>query len=188
MSTNYYLRKLPTAEEINTLKSKIDKTVTGAGFNDVINMVNKLYGEKTNKSSLDFSVLHIGKRTPGYQFQWCANIIEKNVSRIDNGNYIRRNHYLCRYNLTKQGLIDFIMQDNIIVIDESGNQLDKVDFLTMAFNWCKDGLQPATDYDIIWDYTKDQEKFKQFGIEFKSPQQCSFVNDGLVWIIYDDFE
>lgn len=39
------------------------------------------------------------------------------------------------YPLTKQGITDFVMRDDVIIIDEYGEQEDPKEFLEMAFSW-----------------------------------------------------
>ena len=150
--------------------------------------------QKSLNDNADFENLHLGKRSGGRKFQWCANIIEENCATMENGSVIIRHKYRCRYPLTKQGITNFIMQENLEVVDEYGDIQNKHEFLEMAFNWCSKGLLPSDETDTyFWDYSSYQEKFKQLGkfgqlgIEFKSPADYSFINDGLVWIIFDDF-
>lgn len=150
---------------------------------------------KSFNDNADFEMLHLGKCSRGWKFQWCANIIEENrYIVLENGSYIKRHKYRCRYPLTKEGITNFIMQENLEVVDEYGDIQNKREFLEMSFNWCPTGLLPSDETDTyFWDYSSYQEKFKQLGkfgqlgIEFKSPADYSFINDGLVWIIFDDF-
>lgn len=187
MSTNYYLRHKPTSEQISDLKEMITLTANGECFTDVINMVDSLYREPDEFSDSDeWGILHLGKRSSGWKFRWCTNIIKKNCSYMDNGRYVQKYEYILRYPLTKQGIKDFIMRDDVVVVDEYGSVEDKLDFLEMAFNWEYDDPCCA-DSSHLWNFTEDQKKFESFGITFDSKYQSSFDSDGLRFSIYDNF-
>ena len=192
MSTNYYLRHKPTFGQINELTVLIRSTKNGEHFKEVIDMVNKIYGEPDEyDQSKDWGKLHIGKRSRGWKFQWCPNIIKHNMSYMEDGEYIPKYEYEYRYPLTKQGLTDFIMQDDIVVIDEYNEVQDKVEFLEMAFSWYPDGYD-SRSYDSVtnfklYDFSKEQEKYKSLGFEFQSAYDTDFINDGLRWTIHENF-
>lgn len=190
MSTNYYLRHLPSEEQINKLKTLIDESCNGNNFDEILEMSNSLYREpdEFNSNLEDFGILHIGKRSNGWQFLWCPNIIKINESYIDNeGNYVQKYSYKYRYPLTRQGLMDFVYRDDIVVVDEYNEIWDKNAFFEMTFNWCIDGMT-YIDYDSReWPMVDYQEKFKKLGYEFSNQYQNDFKNDGLRWSIYDDF-
>ena len=192
MSTNYYLRHKPTFGQINELTDLIRSTKNGEHFKEVIDMVNKIYGEPDEYDQTnEWGKLHIGKRSRGWKFQWCPNIIKHNMSYMEDGEYIPKYEYEYRYPLTKQGLTDFIMQDDIVVIDEYNEVQDKVEFLEMAFSWYPDGYD-SRSYDSetnfkLYDFSKEQEKYKSLGFEFQSAYDTDFINDGLRWTIHENF-
>ena len=90
MSTNYYLRHKPSFTQINELTDLIRSTKNGEHFSEVIDMVHKIYGEPdVYDETNEWGKLHIGKRSCGWKFQWCPNIIRKNVSFMEYGEYIK---------------------------------------------------------------------------------------------------
>lgn len=194
MGTNYYLRKKPSQEELISLKEMIDKTANGTNFNEVISAVHLLYDEPDNKdmeSIEGWGKLHIGKRSAGWKFDWCPNIVKLNLSYIDKDhNYVENYEYKLRYPLTKAGICEYIMRDDIIVIDEYDEVQDKEKFLEMAFNWCPDGWDSMhnddpSDYPYNW--SKEQEPYKELGFEFEADRQSDFFSDGLRFTIFEDF-
>ncbi len=190
MSTNYYLRHKPTFGQINELTDLIRSTKNGEHFKEVIDMVNKIYGEPDEYDQTnEWGKLHIGKRSNGWKFQWCPNIIKHNMSYMENGEYIPKYEYEYRYPLTKQGLTDFIMQDDIVVIDEYYEVQDKAEFLEMAFSWYPDGYDSCSynNETKLYDFSKDQEKYKELGYTFSTGYQTDFFNDGLRWTIHENF-
>ena len=192
MGTNYYLHKSPSQEELISLKEMIDETANGLNFKAVINAVHTLFDEPDNKdieSVENWGKLHIGKRSNGWKFDWCPNILKLNMSYFDNDHkYVSKYEYKLRYPLTKQGITDYIMRDDIIVIDEYGEVQDKKEFLDMAFNWFPDGLDSSTSCsNNSWHFTKEQEPFKELGFSFSNDFQSDFISDGLRFSIFDDF-
>lgn len=191
MSTNYYLQHRPTDTQIDDLITLVKSSKDGNHFNDIINLVHEMYDEpdKWNDSSDIFGRLHIGKRIPGWKFQWCPNIIKHNVSYMDNGLYVSKYDYEFRYPLTKQGLTDFIMRDDIVVIDQYNVIQDKKEFLEMAFSWYPDGYDSRSynSESKLYDFSKDQEKYKSLGFEFQSVYDTDFINDDLCWTIHENF-
>lgn len=191
MSTNYYLQHRPTDTQIDDLIELVNSTKNGVNFKEVINLVHEMYDEPDEWSDTPdlFGRLHIGKRSRGWKFQWCPNIIKRNVSYMQDGEYIPKYEYEFRYPLTKQGLTDFIMRDDIVVIDEYNEVQDKKEFLDMAFSWYPDGYD-SRSYDSetkLYDFSKDQEKYKSLGFEFQSVYDTDFINDGLRWTIHENF-
>lgn len=190
MSTNYYLRHLPKDQQIEELKAMIDSSKDGKNFKDILYKVEEMYSTPDEYcDSEPWGVLHIGKRSDGWKFQWCPNIIKKNCSYIDEtGTYQAKYEYKYRYPLTKRGLTDFIMRPDILVINEHDEILDKKEFLEMAFNWCLDGMDSISyNSGYTWNYQKEQEPFKELGFRFKSNSQSDFESDGLRWSIFKDF-
>ena len=199
MSTNYYIRKKPSKDQIEELKHLIDLSAEGKAFREIKQIICNLYDlpEKWDKDS--WGVLHLGLRTGGWKFLWCANLIYINQSYMKDGEFIHMPYkYETRYPLTKQGIRDFVMDDNHVVVDEYGDILDKEEFLEMAFNWNPDGYDSlsyakATEEDMSisssssWSFSKEQEPFKKLGFTFISPRQTDFESDGLRFNIFENF-
>ena len=106
--------------------------------------------------------------------------------------YVSKYEYEYRYPLTKQGLTDFIMQDDIVVIDEYDEIQDKTEFLETAFNWEPNGWDSLEYNDEHPDkhhysFSKEQEIYKELGYMFYTMYQTDFFNDGLRWTIFNNF-
>ncbi len=195
MSTNYYLRHRPPLKKINELKMLIEFSKQGVYFDKILKLAHEIYDTPGKyESKENWGVLHIGKRSAGWKFQWCPNLIEVFNSYIDkDGKYVSSREYKFRYPLTKQGLTDFIMQEDILVMDECKECQDKAEFLKMAFNWEKNGGLDSLTYrakgeDMIkYSFESEQQKFKDLGFNFLSPYQSDFCSDGLRWTVFDDF-
>lgn len=171
MSTNYYLRRKPTINEVENVKCLADNTLNGTNFKDILNYVNDLYSE---------SVIHIGKRATGWKFLWCANVTRKH------GKIVKM------YELNRKAITAFIMQDEYVIVNEYDEVIDKNDFLDMAFNWETDGydsvrynLEKESGYRF--DETKHQEIFKELGYKFNYIWQSDFYSDGLRFSTLDSF-
>ena len=93
MGTNYYARILPTLEEKENLKKLIDSD----DFYAIEKEVQRLYGESTEYDK--GAEIHLGKRSGGWKF-------------LFNPNYERY------YPLTKEGLINFLKRDDVIIYTE----------------------------------------------------------------------
>ena len=184
MSTNYYLRRKPSLNDINDLKDLIDKTRDGENFKDVLYMVQEMYssGDSYDRNG---AVIHLGKRAGGWKFLWCTNVWKR--SNYPNGYTIHK-----LYELTKKGIRDFIMQDEYVVVDEYDEIQDKTEFLNMAFNWDPDGYDSVAYHNTHNEgYTFDertyQAVFKELGYEFDYSWQSDFYSDGLRFSVLDDF-
>ena len=193
MGTNYYLHKKPTEEELISLKDIIDETADGTHFTEVLSAAHLLFDqpESNDIDSIEgWGKLHIGKRSAGWKFDWCPNIIRMNLSYInENHDFVDKYEYRLRYPLTKQGITDYIMRDDIVVIDEYGAVQDKNEFLEMAFSWYPDGMDSLSEgaSTCDWDFSREQAPFKELGFTFKNPGQSDFISDGLRFSIFDDF-
>ena len=51
------------------------------------------------------------------------------------------------YPLTKQGITEFVMRDDVIIYDEYGEQEDPKEFLEMAFSWGKESGYTSKTYE-----------------------------------------
>lgn len=185
MSTSYYLKRKPSMAEINELKSLIDTTINGENYREVLNMVQDIYGTADHNSD-KFGEILIGHRAAGWQFAWAPNLITEFV-RNEDDQIVPVYHTL--YPLTKQGILDFIMNDQYIIVDEYGQVQDKVSFMEMALNWEKRGYDCNLYYKeypnrVRLTMTNDQEPFKKLGYQFDNIYQSDFKSDGLRFNIF----
>ena len=132
MGTNFYARIIPKEDEKNELINKIvnDK------FNEIEDLASELYGER-DRYTRKGNMIHLGKRSCGWKFLWNPNVIKYWDGYIDpeTKEYVSvvKNDYV--YPLTKQGITEFVMREDIIITDEYGEQQDPKEFLEMAFSW-----------------------------------------------------
>jgi hypothetical protein len=90
------------------------------------------------------SLVHLGKRSAGRPFIWDYN------------------HY-DYYDPNKESITKFVMNPNIIIIDEYDTVMDNKEFLEMAFNWCNNKKN------------------------LLNSENCYFFNDGLTFFRYTEF-
>ena len=138
MGTNFYARIIPSKERKEKLKKLIDENY----FDDIQSEIADMYGS-SDEWDENHGEIHLGKRSAGWKF-------------LFNPNYERY------YPLTKEGLMNFLKRDDVIIYTEyfsfrKDNPYSKYEytddpdsskseylwtakqFMTMATEWCKDG-------------------------------------------------
>lgn len=132
MGTNYYARILPKENE----KQELIKMIQDDDYNNIVEFVSKLYDDRNQYTRLG-NVIHLGKRSCGWKFLWNPNVIKYYDGYVDpeTKEYISVDKYDYVYPLTKQGITDFVMREDVIIYDEYGEQQDPKEFLEMAFSW-----------------------------------------------------
>ena len=138
MGTNFYARIIPSKERKEKLKKLIDENY----FDDIQSEVADMYGS-SDEWDENHGEIHLGKRSGGWKF-------------LFNPNYERY------YPLTKEGLMNFLKRDDVIIYTEyfsfrKDNPYSKYEytdnpdsskseylwtaeqFMAMATEWCKDG-------------------------------------------------
>ena len=196
MGTNYYLRHKPSREDLMELITMIDHSKSGHYFNQIIRKVHELYDEYNefkDGDGVDWGVLHLGKRSGGWKFQWCPNLIRRvEIDNTKKGGERIKTYYEFRYPLTRDGIKEFIMKKDVEIFDEYGQKCDKTEFLEMAFSWYPKGLDSVSyakkdPRAYKFDQREEQEKYKKLGFGFTEDYQSDFESDGLRWSILDDF-
>lgn len=182
MSTSYYLRRKPSQDEITNLVSLVKASVDGSNFNEILDKVSMMYKSDryANFADNECRVIQIGHRACGQKFSWSCNL-QRRIERTSDDNYETVYSYL--YPLSKEGITEFIMRDEFVVVDEYGEVLDKREFLDMAFNWCLDGKESSMEANRYYDFTNEQEPFKKLGYNFRNNYQCDLIIDGLRFTI-----
>ena len=211
MGTNYYCRRIPTKQRKSELCNLID---TSNNFSEIIEQINHTYGS----FKLDYNgnptgnVIHLGKHSGGWKFLWNPNIYVKRNGHLETEElepgHIRYlwieepDTYYYVYPLTKDGIWDFINQEDIEVFDEYGKVLDKEEFFDGALNcttWVKNGkLVEAYDgksYELSKESPsiylpketdKDVIKLKKCGFNVEWPF-TDFYSDGLRFSTSNNF-
>lgn len=182
MSTNYYARIIPKEEDKQKLLDAINKNK----YNIIEDLTSELYG-KRNEYTRKGNVIHLGKRSCGWKFLWNSNVIQYCDGHIDEETkeYISTYKFDTIYPLTKQGIADFVMRNDVLIYDEYNVPQDKIEFLNMAFDWEQpDGLtskeyQENPKYNAGRYYLIDEreaKKWKDFGVKV---EYYDFESDGL---------
>lgn len=180
MSTNYYARIIPTSNEKQTLIDAINSD----DFKLVEELTQKFYGSRCDYCG-DGHNIHLGKRSCGWKFLWNPNVVRVwNSEECDyQWDYV--------YPLTKQGIIDFVMRDDVIISDEYNEVLEPEEFLDMAFSWCVDGLDgkeyqtnPKYDAPCYYGDYVNENKWKELGY---TVEYYDFYSDGLRFSTSVDF-
>ena len=124
MGTNFYARIIPKKEDKQRLIDAINNDV----YNVIEDLASELYGNR-NEYSRRGNVIHLGKRSCGWKFLWNPNVIKVWDSEACDYAY----NYV--YPLTKEGITNFVMREDVIITDEYGETFSAEDFLEMAFSW-----------------------------------------------------
>ena len=188
MGTNYYLRKLTTDKDRETLKNLIDLSADGSNYSEINDLVSTMYG-KCDTWERDNYTVHLGKSSCGWKFLWNPNVVKRPTGHYDSEakRWIDDGfEYVKKYELTKKGIRDFIMDEGSIVIDEYGDIQDKEEFLEFAFN--KEGVDSNTCKDEpSWANSEGQKLWKELGYKFDNAYQFDFYSDGLRFSTSIDF-
>lgn len=172
MSTNFYARIIPTENE----KQELIDAINNDNPFLVRELSYKLYGHRDEYTGCG-NVIHLGQRAAGWKFLWNPNVSK--VYKPD----------ICQYDwdyvypLTKEGITNFVMREDVEITDEYNEVISAEDFLDMAFNWCADGLDgkeyytnPKHDAPMYYnDYTEEM-KWRELGYK---PEYSDFYSDGL---------
>lgn len=174
MGTNYYGRIIPTADE----KQKLIDAINDDNPTLVKKLTHKLYGSRDEYIG-EGNIIHLGKRSGGWKFLWNPNVIEA----WDNETHEYKPKYI--YPLTKKGITDFCMREDVVIYDDYGRKLDSKEFLDMAFNWCLDGLDskeyhtnPKYKAPSFYGDSERQKLWKQLGYKV---EYYDFYSDGLLF-------
>lgn len=132
MGTNYYARIIPKEEE----KNQLINNIVNNEFDKIEDLASELYG-KRNEYTRKGNVIHLGKGSCGWKFLWNPNVIKYHDGYMDpeTKDYVDVIKYDYVYPLTKQGITDFVMREDVIIYDEYNERQDPKEFLDMAFSW-----------------------------------------------------
>ena len=186
MGTNYYARIIPSKERKEHLKKLIDEDK----FDEIQDEVSQMYGSDTEYNN--GAEIHLGKRSAGWKFLFNPNF-EK------------------YYPLTKEGLMNFLKRDDVIIyseyFDSDNGKYEYTDdpddvnkdgeylwtaeqFMDMALNWNKnDGLtgkeyeegEHAKNYNLSSYKRYGDEREKYWIDKGYEPEYFNFFNDGMRW-------
>ena len=172
MGTNFYARIIPQESDKQALIEAINNDQPDL----VEELTQKLYGTR-NEYIGQGSRIHLGKRSSGWKFLWNPNVVK--VWDSDTCDMV----YNYVYPLTKEGIMKFVMRDDVVITDEYGEVWDNWEFFNEALNWCKDGLDgkeyqtnPKYDAGTYYPSPERDNFWRELGYE---PEYYDFYSDGL---------
>lgn len=175
MGTNFYARIIPQYSEKQEL---VDAIINDADPDFIEELTQKLYSTRNEYTGYG-SRIHLGKRSGGWKFLWNPNVVK--IWDSDACEYA----YNYVYPLTREGITNFVMREDVIITDEYGEVQDPEEFLEMAFNWCKDGLD-GKEYQTNPKYVSsrgtyypDTERNNFWRVLGYEPEYYDFYSDGL---------
>ena len=203
MGTNYYAHIIPSKQR----KMKLHHAIDLNDFDFIKTLVDEMYGDITQDYNQNIigGVVHLGKRSYGWNFLWNPNIYVIRHSHLEDRNGQRKwvdepntGKYL--YHLTKQGLHDFIFREDVLVYDEYNELQDKEEFWQMALSCGYDKDNEGWDAASYEAYERAQNNYHQYpvtgeltdflkeeGYEFTSSSNSDFYSDGLRFAGFIDF-
>lgn len=147
MSTGYFLRRKPDKAKLEYLTELMLKDETMQNIDDVSKLYDELYGEmrfSNEKNCLIGCELYIGRDTPGWKFLWKPHVyarinfhLEREKTETGERCYPVYDEptYYCFYDkLTRQNVVDKVMDDVYVLYDEYNKIQDKQEFLDKALN------------------------------------------------------
>lgn len=196
MGTNYYCKIIPSKER----KKELHDAIEADDFSLISRLKTEMYDsiQLDNNNEIIGGKVHLGKRSYGWKFLWDPNVFVIRQGHLEDTPSGRRYvpdpsipKYL--YPLTKQGLHDFIFRDDVIVLDEYGEEQDKEEFWKDALEWGQPNGWDAAGYEKeykehIYPVTGElTDLLRQEGYKFTSPSNSDFYSDGLRFAGFTDF-
>lgn len=141
MGTNYYAYIIPTKKKKDELKKMIDDDE----LDKVLDKSKEMYGNikyYVDTNQLAGCKVHLGKSSIGWKFLWNPQVFliphgHYETFQTECGEkyelYVKEPptlYYL--YPLTKKGITDFVMREDIVIRNEYGERVDKEGFLYYA--------------------------------------------------------
>lgn len=179
MGTNFYARIIPREED----KQKLIDAINNNKYDIIEDLTSELYGRRDDYSGVG-NEIHLGKRSGGWKFLWNPNVIKVWDSEACDYAY----NYV--YPLTKEGITNFVMREDVIITDEYGEQYTPEDFLKMAFSWGEPDGYTGKTYE---ESHKEESNYKNYYWSKKHQRSMHSANDemwfDLGYIVeYYDFE
>lgn len=174
MGTNFYARVIPSEKD----KQKLIEAINTDHYDVIEDLVSELYGTR-NEYTGKGNVIHLGKCSCGWKFLWDPNVVKTYDNEV--GDYTP--NYV--YPLTREGITNFVMKEDVVITNEYNEVQDPAEFLDMAFNWCKDGLDGkeyqtnpkyASSRGTYYPDTERNNFWRELGYE---PEYYDFYSDGL---------
>ena len=179
MGTNFYARIIPKEED----KQKLIDAINNNQYDVIEDLALELYGRRNDYSGVG-NEIHLGKRSGGWKFLWNPNVIKVWDSEACDYAY----NYV--YPLTKEGITNFVMREDVIITDEYGETFSAEEFLEMAFSWGEPDGYTGKTYE---ESHKEESYYKNYYWSKKYQRSMHSENDemwfDLGYIVeYYDFE
>lgn len=179
MGTNFYARIIPKQED----KQKLIDAINNNQYDVIEDLASELYGRRDDYSGIG-NEIHLGKRSGGWKFLWNPNVIKVWDSEACDYAY----NYV--YPLTKEGITNFVMREDVIITDEYGETFSAEDFLEMAFSWGEPDGYTGKTYE---ESHKEESGYRNYYWSKKYQRSMHSENDemwfDLGYIVeYYDFE
>ena len=179
MGTNFYARIIPKEED----KQKLIDAINNNQYDIIEDLTSELYGRRDDYSGVG-NEIHLGKRSGGWKFLWNPNVIKVWDSEACDYAY----NYV--YPLTKEGITNFVMREDVIITDEYGETFSAEDFLEMAFSWGEPDGYTGKTYE---ESHKEESGYRNYYWS-KKYQRSMHSEDDEMWfdlgyiVEYYDFE
>lgn len=181
MGTNFYAHILPSKERREEIKKAIDNNA----FKEICHLVEDTYGKPHyGEDSYEGGKIHLGKRSSGWKFLWNANwyrILKGHSEWIDNkdgsktARWVNDGYDVFKYyDLTKEGITQFVNREDIVIYNEYDEKQDKTEFLEMAFSWGYDKEHLGLDSET---YYKEEKEKRGYVPLSTSNEQTRFLKD-----------
>lgn len=129
MSTFYYARIKPSEEDRNKLIEAIKtdnfSLIQNRYFRMYCGVSGRLPDDDNDYGVSEGGIIELGVRRGNSPFVWYANLDHYKYCD-DKPKY---------YELTRSGIENFIERDDVCIYDEYFEELDKNEFMEMAFSW-----------------------------------------------------
>lgn len=203
MGTNFYARIIPTEKRKEQIKKAIDNNL----YDDIDKLINDTYGSphyNYESNSYIGGNIHLGKQSKGWKFLWNPNwykLIDGHFETTKHDNGTTSSHFIIDesynvfkyYNLTKNGIKEFINRDDIEIYDEYGEKKDKDIFWRNVLEWGEeDGWDYETycyecDHQRPLDHNNDYTNFLEYNGFVLNKGKIDFYSDGLLFSTSTDF-
>lgn len=200
MSTGYFIRRKPDIAKRKYLVELMRKDKTMRHIDEVTKIIDELYGEmvfSNEKNCLIGCELYIGRDTGGWKFLWKPHVYERVTfhlkrEKTETGErcfpvYDEPTYYCFYGTLTRENIINKIMDDEYVLYNEYNEIQNKKEFLDMSLN-----SQGWDDESYFKEHPEehryyDMDRFTMlskagYDVEYG---RGDFYSDGLRFAVYD---
>lgn len=197
MGMNYYARILPSSDKVSHFK----ETVSTNDFDAIMKECAEIYGPLALNDNNEFvgGVVHLGKKSAGWKFLWNPNVYvirHGHMEKKDNEVYKfvqdpSELKYL--YELTEQGIYEFIRRADVVISNENGETVDTEEFIKITQQETYKDLEGKEHLcvDLVTYYKEHPHEHKSMcaneltlvmsenGFKFADETKAEFYSDGM---------